>query len=107
MTSGSAMPVNFGHPIKIQLTTENHLFWRAQVVSHLWSNLLYGFVDGTFPCPEVYVSVAKDGGDPVQQINPDYAAWVQQDQAILSAILSSATVDVVGMIMFTTTSHEA
>jgi hypothetical protein len=39
--------------------------------------------------------------------NPDYVTWLQQDQAILTALHSSSTIEVASMIMFATTSAEA
>ncbi|KAK1651002.1 hypothetical protein QYE76_068807 [Lolium multiflorum] len=103
----SSGPVNFGHLITVKLSPQNHLFWRAQVVSHLRSNLLHGYVDGTFPCPSATITVAKEGGGNSSEPNPGFAAWIQQDQAILSAFLSSSTIEVGAMIMFATTSREA
>jgi hypothetical protein len=41
-----------------------------------------------------------------QVINPAYGAWIQQDQDILSAIQSSLTESVAGMILFSATSQE-
>ncbi|KAK1610097.1 hypothetical protein QYE76_033770 [Lolium multiflorum] len=103
----SSGPVNFGHLITAKLSPANHLFWRAQVISLLRSNLLHGYVDGTFPCPSSTVTVTKEGGDTSTEPNPAYAAWIQQDQAILSAFLSSSTLEVGGMIMFATSAQEA
>jgi hypothetical protein len=44
------------------------------------------------------------GGVSVPQPNPAYQHWVQQDQAVLSVIVSSMTEGVVGMVMFASTS---
>jgi hypothetical protein len=38
---------------------------------------------------------------------PEYFAWCQQHKAILSAILGSLTLEVAGLVMFATSSHEA
>jgi hypothetical protein len=43
----------------------------------------------------------------VPQPNPAYQHWIQQDQAVLSAFVSSMTESVVGMVMFANTSREA
>jgi hypothetical protein len=87
------------------------MFWRAQVVSLLHSNLLFGYVDGTFPFPSQTVSYrakdAKPDDQPTEVLNPSHGAWKQQDQAILSAILSSMAIEVSGMVMFAGTSYEA
>jgi hypothetical protein len=88
------------------MAAETHLLWRAQVYTQLRSNLLHGYVEGTFPCPASTVSSTKDGATETSP-NPLFAAWVQQDQAILSALLSTSTPAVGAMIMFATTSAEA
>jgi hypothetical protein len=38
--------------------------------------------------------------------NPLYAAWVAQDQAIVSALQSSLTEGVAGLVLFAATSHD-
>jgi hypothetical protein len=87
------------------------MFWRAQVVSLLHRNPLFGYVDGTFPCPSHTLSYrakdAKPDDRPMEVPNPAYGAWKQQDQAILSVILSSMAIEVFGMVMFDGTSYEA
>ena len=72
------------------------------------SNLLYGFVDGSLPCPPEETTVpAKDDTPASTVTNPKHAAWHQQDQAILSAIVSLLTEGVIGMVMMIPTSQEA
>jgi hypothetical protein len=99
-------PIVINNAITIRLTAENYLYWRTQIVPILRSNLIYGFVDGTLPCPDAEIAntVAKE---PATVPNPLYGAWHQQDQAILSAIVSSLTEGVIGMVMLAATSQEA
>jgi hypothetical protein len=52
-------------------------------------------------------TVVDHGGIATPVPNPAYQHWIQQDQAILSAFVSSMTEDVVGMVMFAGTSREA
>ncbi|KAK1662546.1 hypothetical protein QYE76_050705 [Lolium multiflorum] len=111
-SSGSAVSapaapvVSLASAITIKLTGENYLFWRAQVAPLLRSHLLMGYVDGTKPCPAAEIAVSN-GEATVQQPNPAYSLWVQQDQSILSAFVSSMTEGVVGMILFAATAREA
>jgi hypothetical protein len=66
----------------------------------LRSNLLFGFIDGTLPCPAEEISVPASGDTPASTTpNPEYSAWHQQDQAILSAIVSSLSEGVLGLVM--------
>nr|GMC82660.1 uncharacterized protein LOC109150755 [Ipomoea batatas] len=39
------------HYVSIKLTSTNFLFWKAQLILFLRGQNLYGFVDGTHPCP--------------------------------------------------------
>lgn len=103
----SSSPIHFGHLITIKLTSENYLFWRAQVLPLLRSNLLMGYVNGTNPCPDAMILVSPEGGSPTSTANLKHGAWIQQDQAILSAVVSSMTVEVLGMVLFASTSREA
>jgi hypothetical protein len=49
----------------------------------------------------------KDGTPASTIDNPKYSAWHQQDQSILSAIVSSLSGGVIGMVMMIPTSQEA
>jgi hypothetical protein len=39
--------------------------------------------------------------------NPEHRAWIKQDQAILSAIISSLTPSVSGLVLFATSAYDA
>ena len=106
MAAGSMLsdrtPFNFSQHITVKLTNDNYLLWRSQVVPLLRSHYLMGFVDGTYPCPPDRV-VRQIDGRAVAVPNPEHRAWVMQDQAILSAINTSMTPSVAGLVMFATT----
>ncbi|XP_071678597.1 uncharacterized protein [Lolium perenne] len=98
--------VTIASSITIRLTSENYLFWRAQVGPLLRSHMLMGYVDGSLPCPSPHVVVSH--ADAMHHApNPAHQHWTQQDQAILSGFVSSMTEGVLGMIMFSGTSREA
>ena len=54
-------PFNFAHLITVKLSSENFLFWRAQVVPLLRSNSLMGYVDGSVKCPAAEITMTVDG----------------------------------------------
>ena len=91
--AGYYQPFYFAHLIPVKLTSDNYLSWRAQILPLLCSRYLEGFVDGSLPCPSPH--------------HPTYHPWMARDQAILSAILSSLSEGVVGLVLFSTTSHDA
>lgn len=57
---------------------------------------MFGFVDGSTICPPSHV-FAADGVS--LQINPLFLRWKQQDQLILSALLSSLSMEVLHLII--------
>jgi hypothetical protein len=100
-------PIIITNSITIRLSNDNYIYWRTQVVPILLTNLIYGFIDGTLLCPsETVPNTDKTVGAPPTIDNPLYSAWHQQDQAILSAIVSSLTEPVIGMVTLATTSQE-
>ncbi|KAK1644328.1 hypothetical protein QYE76_062133 [Lolium multiflorum] len=107
---GAAGPFNFAPMVTIRLNNDNYLYWRAQVSNILRSHLLTGFVDGTFPCPSEMVSnpaVSTDVKAPPMMYNPEFTAWHQQDAALLSAIMSTSTEEVQGLILFASYAQDA
>jgi hypothetical protein len=93
--------------VTVKLTPDNYLLWRAQVLPLLRSYYLDGYVDGTLPCPSAFVQLTTADGHPLPVANPAYRQCTAQDQAILSAIQSSLTPSVAGMVLFATTSRYA
>jgi hypothetical protein len=101
-------PIALTNAFTIRLNPDNYIYWRTQVVPILRSNLIYGFVDGSLPCPpdEIPNPVPADGAA-ATITNPEYYIWHQHDQSILSAIVSSLSEGVIGMVVLATTSREA
>ncbi|GJX44866.1 retrotransposon protein, putative, ty1-copia subclass [Tanacetum coccineum] len=97
MTSSFINSSKIATAITCKLTRTNFLLWKAQVVPILRGVQLYGYVDGTKPMPAITRTIGT-GADARQATNPDYEAWVVQDQAILGALLSSMTEDVLSQI---------
>ena len=67
----------------------------------LRSQLLFGFVDGSLPCPSAQITNPEAGkaNAPPTIVNPQYSVWHHQDQSILSAIICSLTESTIGMVM--------
>ncbi|KAK1617261.1 hypothetical protein QYE76_022778 [Lolium multiflorum] len=105
--AGTPGVISIASAITIRLTSENYMIWRAQVAPLLRSHLLMGYVDGSIVCPAAQTVVDNGAGVMISQPNPLHQRWVQQDQAILSAFVSSMTESVVGMVMFATTAGDA
>jgi hypothetical protein len=82
--------------ITIKLDQENFLLWKAQALSALYINDLYGFVDGIERAPAK--KVAASVGISNQVDNPNYAIWFKKDQKVLSGLLASLTPSVLGHV---------
>ena len=64
---------------------------------------VFHFVDGSLPCPPSHMIDASTGSS--SAISPSFLRWQQQDQLILSALLSSLSVDVLHLVVDCSTSH--
>ncbi|KAK1653985.1 hypothetical protein QYE76_071790 [Lolium multiflorum] len=99
-------PYQLTNLITVRLKPDNYLYWRAQILPLLRSRRLDGFVDGSLPCPSRTVAALTANGTRVEAENPLYAAWVAQDQAIVSALQSSLMEGVAGLVLFVATSYD-
>ncbi|XP_019161865.1 PREDICTED: uncharacterized protein LOC109158410 [Ipomoea nil] len=98
------------HFVSTRLTMRNYLFWRTQLVPFLRGQGLLGYIDGRIPCPPATVVVSSTGDSSTTTstttANPAYEAWIQQDQAILSTIVSSLSDKVMHLAVGKETSRE-
>jgi len=81
--------------ISLKLTNTNYLYWRMQMKPYLLGQGVFEFVDDSNSCPPLHVFVV-DGIS--LQVNYSFLHWKQQDQLILSALLSSLSMDVLHLI---------
>jgi len=84
------------HVISLKLTNTNYLYWRMQMLSYLLGQGVFGFVDGSNTCPSPHVLA---GDDISLQVNSLFLHWKQQDQLILSALLSSLSMEVLHLVI--------
>jgi hypothetical protein len=65
---------------------------------------LLGNIDGTVKAPpETITKTTVDGV--VQEVNPEFLTWYNQDQMILGALLTSLSKSVLGRVVLCKTSH--
>lgn len=84
---------SFGHLINVKLIRDNYLLWKVQFMPYLQSQQLLRYVDGSYSCPAKIIEESTASGT-IQTPNPAYQVWLQQDQLVLSALLSSLSEDV-------------
>ena len=65
---------------------------------------MFGFVDGTKPCPAQY-KLGEDG-KPSNIIDPAYLEWQQKDQVLLSWINATLTPSVLSTVARFSTSRD-
>ncbi|XP_019159223.1 PREDICTED: uncharacterized protein LOC109155949 [Ipomoea nil] len=88
------------HLVSLKLTMKNYVFWCTQLIPFLRGQGLLGYVIGDTPCPPAVLSTpatsdAASGGTPSTPMpNPAYGFWIQQDQYILSLLISSLSDEV-------------
>ncbi|XP_019157587.1 PREDICTED: uncharacterized protein LOC109154202 [Ipomoea nil] len=100
------------HFVSIKLTYRNFLFKRTQLVPFLRGQELLSYVDGETPCPPPTIPAApatsesaSDATTATPTPNPAYRAWVKQDQALLSLLISSLSDEVMHLAVGKTTSR--
>jgi hypothetical protein len=102
----SFAPIPLHHAVTVRLKKTNYLIWRGQLLPHLRSNQLLGFLDGTISAPaKQIVSSSADGAQLVP--NPEYVKWFNQDQQLLSGLLSSMSEEILPDVNDSGTSKEA
>jgi hypothetical protein len=99
MTTQTSTLVTFTNFNPVKLTMDNYPLWLPQIVPHLKGGNLYGYVDGSIPCPPPTIPTTNDVVDSASTTtdaaasstspNPAYQIWQMQDQIILGAINSS------------------
>ncbi|XP_019158332.1 PREDICTED: uncharacterized protein LOC109155057 [Ipomoea nil] len=94
--------------VSIKLASRKFLFWRTQLVPFLRGQNLMGFVDGSLPCPSSSLPTASldATSSTVFLQNLAFASWVQQDQAIMSMLISSFSKEVMHLAVGCRTSKE-
>jgi hypothetical protein len=83
--------------VSLKLTNTNYLYWRMQMKPYLLGKGVFHFVDSSMTCHPSHVSDSSAG--PASRISPSFLRWKQQDQLILSALLSSLSVDVLHLVV--------
>lgn len=98
-----SIPPQTQYSFLIKLNPSNFLVWKTQFNPIIKCYNLGGHIDGTKPAPSETVlnSNTKKG-----KFNPKFAIWVQNDQMLLSWILSSLNEEVIPYAVDLETSYE-
>jgi len=78
------------HNLSIKLTKGNFMAWRTQILAYIKGQDAYGFLDGSSLLPaQTIPNPSTAAGAPATVVNPDFLAWNQRDQMILSILIST------------------
>lgn len=91
------------HFISIKFTPKIYLFWKTQLPPYLRGQNLQGYIDGTKPCPPSLIQIV---GSENFQSNPLHTLWVQQDQLIMSLLISSLFEETIPIVIVLTSSKD-
>ncbi|XP_010252418.1 PREDICTED: uncharacterized protein LOC104593993 [Nelumbo nucifera] len=95
---------SFMNVVSVKLDCTNFLLWSSQTTPSLRGHHLYGYVDESFPCPPLFLEDGSSQGS--IRSNSDHVARVEQDQLIISWLLSSLTEPVLAQVVGCKTSRE-
>ncbi|CAA0842912.1 Unknown protein [Striga hermonthica] len=89
--------------ISIKLTDSNYLLWKQQTHSAIIGYGLENFIDAEHEPPQKFIT---DENTSQLLLNPAYAAWLSQDQLLLSWLLSSLSENLLIMMVGKKTSKD-
>ena len=103
-----AMPslAALGHTITEELTRDNFLVWKAQVLPHIRAAAMMGYLDGSIKEPAAVIVSKKDNAgkkEITETPNPEHAIWVTQDKQVLTFLLASLSREVLMQVSNHTT----
>lgn len=78
--SSNFLVSNSGSLISIKLKTHDYLLWRSQFLPVFSAQGLIGYVDRSLTCPSEFH--LDKTGNKSKDLNPQYSAWIQQDQNV-------------------------
>ena len=105
----SVTPINIHSLVTVKLTKDNYLLWKTQIVPYLHGQRLFGFVDGTISSPSLTIinpEAATSQTVHAEISNPHYSTWYDQDQVVLSALVSSLSENIMAQMVGLSTSRE-
>ncbi|KAD6119808.1 hypothetical protein E3N88_11079 [Mikania micrantha] len=80
------------HKFGFKLSPTNYGYWIAMIEPFLITNNLFGYIDGTIPCPPATIpTVGPFDKDvvPPSQLDPNFTTWLSNDAHVRMLILST------------------
>ncbi|KAD2393749.1 hypothetical protein E3N88_40726 [Mikania micrantha] len=79
------------HKFGFTLSSTNYGYWKTMIQPFLITNKLFGYIDGSIPCPDSTITIPSvDKNNPsLIQTNPNYDTWVSNDAHIRMLLMST------------------
>ncbi|KAJ0670656.1 putative transcription factor interactor and regulator CCHC(Zn) family [Helianthus annuus] len=74
------------HKFAFTLNPKNYGYWKAMIEPFLIANNLFGYIDGTIPCPQEKVTTENATTD-----NPSYRGWIANDAHVRMILVSTVS----------------
>jgi len=98
---------NMNHTLQIKFSDANFPSWKTQIMAFVKAQDSYGFLDGTSTPPTLTIpnpSITPNA--PTTIANPEFLAWCQRDQMLLSLLISTLTEPLVVHAVGCATAHQ-
>lgn len=97
---------NICNLISIRLDSTNFVVWKFQLTALLKAHKLFGFVDGTQPCPDSNMPSSTSTDPPPQSSNSSYDDWIAKDQALMTVINATLSPEALAYVVGSTSSKQ-
>ncbi|XP_076937028.1 uncharacterized protein LOC143604435 [Bidens hawaiensis] len=84
------------HKFAFTLSPTNYMYWKTMIHPILVTNNMFGYIDGTIPCPSPTITIEGSGSDKdatptVTRTNPNHATWVANDAHVRMLLISTVS----------------
>ncbi|KAK1412849.1 hypothetical protein QVD17_34395 [Tagetes erecta] len=97
------------HKFGFKLSPTNYGFWKAMIQPFLITNKLFGYIDGTVPCPPATIQPPAPSASapvPKPETNPNYTTWISNDAHVRMLIVSTISESAFGHVQHSNTSRD-
>ena len=90
--------------VPFKLDSSNYIIWRYQISSIFRTHSLFGFLDGSKPCPSQFL--VDETGHLTTNVDPEYQAWIIQDQALITLLNATLSENALAHVVGKSSSRE-
>lgn len=95
-------PIAFKHNLSMKLNNDNHLLWKQQIVAAVKGHNLMKYLESPNKPLKFLTIQDQDAG----KINAEFVEWEQQDQLLVSWLLSSMTESILMRMAGSDSAHQ-